>query len=131
MAPRRNKQLKVYVAAPWKHKSTAKAAVERLKSEGFTVTSRWVDFPGASWDLDVLRLEAQNDWADLKDSHVLVLLNIELSEGKAVEQGIALQLGLPIIGVGEPSKNVFHYLPHYTWVETIGKAVEELEGMVY
>jgi hypothetical protein len=82
------------------------------------------------------RREAQADWADVLDSDVLLLLNLEKSEGKAVEQGIALQAGIPIIAVGDTYSNVFQHLEnledphrkggHYTWVPTLSKAMEEM-----
>src|ERR1700681_2522273 len=53
-------------------------------------------------------------------------LNLESSEGKAVEQGIALGAGIPIVGVGVPGSNVFQHLPEYTWVADLDALVEYL-----
>ena len=88
----------------------------RLTEAGFEVTSRWLRDHGDSTDPLVLRREAQADWDDVKSADVLVVLNIRKSEGKATEQGLALAHGKKIIGVGLPGNNIFHHLPHYTWV---------------
>ena len=90
----------------------------RLVNAGFIVTSRWLRDHGDSTDDPlVLRREAQHDWDDVKTADVLVVLNIQKSEGKATEQGLALAHGKKVIGVGKPGNNIFHHLPHYTWVD--------------
>jgi hypothetical protein len=76
----------------------------------------------------VLRREAQHDWDDVKAADVLVVLNYEKSEGKATEQGLALAMGKKIIGVGKPGNNIFHYLPHYTWVDDLVGVVNLLNS---
>jgi hypothetical protein len=119
--------MRIYIAAPWKHRDKAKDAQQAFQAAGFAVISRWIDFHGESTDPAVLAREAKNDWEDLLSCDVLIVLNIELSEGKATEQGVALQAGIPIVGVGEPSvRNIFGYLPHYTWVPTVQAAIEFL-----
>ena len=117
--------VRVYIAAPWVRRAQAREVRDYLVTGGYDVTSRWLDFTGDEHDERLLRREAQMDWNDVLRSDALLLLNIEKSEGKAVEQGIALQKGIPIIAIGKPS-NVFHRLPHYTWVDTLGKAIQAL-----
>lgn len=109
----------VYVAAPWIHREAAKKFRDDLVARGVEVTSRWLDHHGDSTDPMILRREAQNDWEDVKRAEALVILNITKSEGKATEQGLALQMGKKIIGVGKPRNNIFHHLPQYTWVDDI------------
>jgi nucleoside 2-deoxyribosyltransferase len=120
------KGVKVYVAAPYVHKVYAKGVADTLRENGFEVTAHWVDRENDSNDTAVLRAEALQDWTDVRAADALLLLNLGKSEGKATEQGFALELSKPIIAVGKPSQ-VFHHLPQYTWVETVGKAMEALE----
>ena len=122
------RRLQVYLAAPWAHKHEAQRVVWWLKRHEISITSRWLDFVGDSTDPVVLRREATRDWEDLSRSDVLVLLNMALSEGKAVEQGLALAWGKPIIGMPGPAHNIFHHLPApaYTWVPTIDEVLKIL-----
>jgi len=119
--------MKVYIAAPWKRKLDAKLASHLLTAAGHVVTSRWIDYHGDTTDPEELAIEAVNDMEDLDAADVLLLLNLEKSEGKAVETGIALVEGLWILGVGQPS-NVFHYLPEIQWVESMTEAISALAG---
>lgn len=120
--------MKVYLAAPWLDREYARTVRDQIQAAGIAVTSHWLDFEGGnSKDPVVFRREAQMDWADVLRADALVLLNIQKSEGKATEQGLALQAGKPIVAIGKPMNNVFHYLPNYVWVDTVGKAIEALE----
>jgi hypothetical protein len=56
-----------------------------------------------------------------------VLLNLEKSEGKAVETGVALGVGARRILVG-PRSNIFHYLPGWTRVNTVEEAILALKS---
>lgn len=114
--------MRIYVAAPWKHRDIARIAAHTLHEAGHTVIARWLGFQGDSTDPQVLCAEALHDWIDLHQSDCMVLLNLEKSEGKAVEQGLALAWDIPIVAVGLPS-NVFHYLPQYRWVPTLTDAL--------
>lgn len=115
----------VYVAAPWAHRIEACAAADQLTAAGHVVTSRWLRGHADTTDPARLRQEAENDWDDVNACQILVLLNMEKSEGKAVEQGIALANNKRIIAVGEPS-NVFHHLFQYEWVPTLQDAIKSL-----
>lgn len=118
--------LPVYVAAPWKHREAALAIAERVGAvDGITITSRWLVEHGNATDPAELAAEAVHDLEDLYKSHAVLLLNIEQSEGKAVEQGVALALQMYIVAIGKPS-NVFHHLPDYIWVDTVEEAIIEL-----
>jgi nucleoside 2-deoxyribosyltransferase len=108
--------VKVYVAAPWVRKQEAIAAGEQLKAAGFEVTSRWFyhegdpnDSTGVGEDREQIRMQAREDINDVLNSDALVVLNLEMSEGKAVETGIALAYNLPVISVGGRS-NIFQAL---------------------
>ena len=117
----------VYVAAPWVRREEAIRAANEIDDAGFNITSRWLLFHGESSDPAVLAVEAQHDLHDVRYSHALVLLNLEQSEGKAVETGIALALRRLGIVVGEPS-NIFHHLPGVKCVATVVDAIKLLKG---
>lgn len=125
--------MKVYIAAPWIHKEAARAASKLIEDLGWLVTEKWwdhVDVNGcADKDAEELLDQARRDIKGVERADVLLLLNLSKSEGKAVEQGIAIASGVPIVGVGtrgEHSLNVFHFLPDYTWFTTVEEAVNAL-----
>ena len=110
-----NPKIKVYIAAPWSNKSEAKTAKLTCEDLGLEVTSRWIELPDGvpvreQKDLKLVESEAINDVQDVYRCDILVYLNIQKSEGKAAEFGMALAWGKPIIVVGERTM-VFHYLP--------------------
>lgn len=113
------KETKVYVAAPWVHKTQAKEAAAFLESWGYVITSRWLHFHE---DTDVpteLTREALNDVEDVIACDVLVLLNLCKSDGKATELGMAYAWKKPIIVVGNRHGNVFYNLPDITVVPSL------------
>jgi hypothetical protein len=121
--------VKVYVAGPWKHRKDAAEAAGHLAAAGHEIVSRW---HGLAWaedtdDVEILCQEARNDWDDISQACVMVVLNIEKSEGKAVEQGIAMMRGIPIILVGSERFNVFQYLPMFTLVQSLATALKLME----
>lgn len=113
--------IKIYVAAPWKDKPLAMETAKTLESQGFFVTSRWINFhedkpadaSGLAYDKDVLIREAAQDVEDVFNCDVLILLNTqkrgEETSGKAVETGMAMAWMKPVIVVGEAS-NIFHHI---------------------
>ena len=122
--------MKVYIAAPWVRREEAKAVGERLVAAGHEVTSRWFthvgdpnDSTGVAMDPQEVRRQAIEDIADVYRADALVVLNLEKSEGKAVETGLALSQGLPIISVGKRS-NIFQSLAYE--VESVDEALEML-----
>lgn len=122
--------LSVYVAAPWAHKNYAAAVAKTLQTNGHAVVSTWHDEPeGADDNLSQSDLahRAFLDLEELSDANAMFLLNLEKSEGKAVEQGFAIRSGIPIIGIGCGENNIFQNLPMYTFVETIEEGIHELE----
>lgn len=126
--------MRVYVACPWKHKHAAVATAQLLRAEGHEVTSRWHDIASNSVDssghdapFEVCKQEAYNDITDVMLADIVLVLNIERSEGKAVEQGIAIARGIPILLVGTRS-NVFHYVDSVTVVSTYAEALTRLKS---
>lgn len=120
--------MKIYVAGPWKHRDSAALAAKRVRRAGHDVTSRWHD--GVSEDDETLmtaRQEALTDVFDVNRSEGMIVLNIERSEGKAVEQGLAMAKGITIVVVGERT-NIFQSLDeHFTLVNSLDEALRVLE----
>ncbi len=112
--------MKVYVAAPWVRRPEAILFGQRLTALGHELTCRWFDHPalgsqpgdssGSSSpdQLGIMR-QALEDIEDVKRADVLIVLNLQKSEGKAVETGIALANRIPVISVGTRS-NIFQSL---------------------
>ena len=123
----------IYLAAPWKYRAEAKQVAQQYRDKGHTIVSRWHDDWGTKSDAGITesekRDEAEKDVADVMVCQCLVVLNWEKSEGKAVEQGIAIARHTPIIVVGAAS-NVFHSLATVkcvnSFAESLG-ALAELE----
>lgn len=112
--------MKVYIAGPWADRELVKVISQGFDDRGVEITHRWWDFEGDYSEVEKMAEYARLDLEGVRAADVLVLINTRKSEGKAVEQGLALAWGKPIIGVGEKgaeSKNVFHHLPAYTWVD--------------
>lgn len=119
--------MKIYVAAPWVRKVDAIQAGELLKAAGHEITSRWFthegdpnDPTGSTVDIGTIRAQAEDDFRDVCRADTLIVLNLEKSEGKAVETGIAIANGIPVISVGKRS-NIF---------QTLGKEVATLEDAI-
>ncbi len=123
--------MRVYIAAPWVRKQEAIAAGELFKAAGHVITSRWFSHEGdptdstgfAGPDAEIKR-QATEDMLDVLLSEAVVVLNLEKSEGKAVETGIALVASIPLISVG-PRSNIFQSI--CTEVATVEDALKALE----
>ena len=117
----------IYIACPYARKADALAARKQFQAAGLVVNSRWLDFAlppgGTTPSHETLRTEAEHDVEDILACDVLVVLNLEKSEGKAWEQGLAYGLHIPIVAVGEPAHCVFHHLYYYEWVSTVEAAI--------
>lgn len=122
--------MRIYVAGPWAHRHTAKDAAQTLREAGHEIVSRWHDIWADADTTDPLMLEQEAvlDLQDVDASNVVVVLNIEKSEGKALEQGFALALGIPVVVVGARS-NVFHYLPQVRIQPDLASALECLSWL--
>ncbi len=120
---------RIYIAAPWSWRDAAQDVQTSAIEQGWECTARWMFVHGDSTDPEVLRREALNDIEDIQKARALVLLNIERSEGKSVELGYALALGLPVIVVGTypGCTNIFLHHPFVTRVETFDQALDTLE----
>jgi nucleoside 2-deoxyribosyltransferase len=122
--------MRIYIAAPWVRREEAIEIAKRFEAEGYEITSRWFkhdgdpnDSTGINCDQDEIRKQATEDWEDVATSDWVVVLNLQKSEGKAVETGLAIASGVPFISVGQRS-NIFQSLG--VEVETVEEALEYL-----
>lgn len=127
--------MKIYLAAPWIDRNFMKEFAQMFEQAGFTITHKWwltEPMGEGTGKEEILKSYAIKDRQGVLDCDILVVLNTSKSEGKAVEQGIAMEHNKPIIAIGKlgdgTSVNVFHYLDCYTWVPTVDKAIEELNA---
>lgn len=129
-------RLKVYIAAPWINKADALVAKLQFETAGIEITSRWITREtsqeisdrynaGECNEADERHLidEAINDVEDVVASDVFVILNLNKSEGKATEFGMAYSLGIPTILVGTRTRNIFYYLPNVFRADTVEQAI--------
>ena len=126
--------MKVYVAAPWVRKQDAIAAAGRLRGAGITVTSQWFDHGGDPNDSTgesvpdaEIRDQAIQDYNDVARADYVMVLNLEKSEGKAVETGFAIAMNKPFICVG-PRSNIFQVLGAGMF-QSVEDAVAYLKGV--
>ena len=125
---------KVYIAGPWVRREEIIKVGQRFKEAGFEVTSRWFthegdpnDSTGANVDPKAIQKQALEDIEDVCRADVFVVVNLQKSEGKAVETGIAIMQGIPVISVGTRS-NIFQALG--IEVNTIEEAIQEALNVV-
>lgn len=122
--------MKIYIAAPWIDREAMPAIATRFENDGHTITHKWWEAENTPESPEAVKIHsghAFDDWNGVVSADTLVLLNTSKSEGKAVEQGLAIASDIPIVAVGQRgalSKNVFHYLPCYTWVDDIEGALD-------
>lgn len=125
----------IYLAAPWVRREDAREALIKFEEAGLEVTARWInvhpDTPleGINDRAELVR-QASEDLADIMRSDVFVILNLELSEGKATELGVAYALGVPVLLVGERSRNIFYHLPGVHRVDSVEEAIEAITSAV-
>lgn len=107
--------MKVYIAGKYTAKERLKIEAEKLRDQGFSVTSTWLEEEDdPSIQLKDVTFERQQDIAtrdlmQIRDSDVLILDTLDDNPrgGREVEFGSALALRKVVIRVG-PAVNVFH-----------------------
>lgn len=120
--------MRIYLAAPWDIKERAKAFADRIEATGHEITHKWWDYEGddeAQETPEFMAECAKSDRNGVFSSHMVVVINERKSEGKAVEQGLALGANIPIMVIGDKEKklNIFQYLGDYTWVKDEAEAL--------
>lgn len=135
--------LRIYLAGPWVTREQMPLIAEALEALGATITCKWWHtedkYPGAIGpdngpeSLAYYRHHAQLDMQGVLDANLVVVINSAKSEGKAVEQGIALAHHKPIIIVGTLGEftNVFHYLGSYRWVPDVPALLEAVKTITW
>ena len=116
---------RIYIAGPWDIREMMPAIARRFEDQGFEITKRWWEHD--TDDPNELRECAVADMRGVRTADVFVVINSqkrgEETSGKAVETGLALAYGIPIILVGERS-NIFHHLDEVAIVNTVETAAE-------
>lgn len=123
--------LKVYIAAPWVNKADALDAQRKFEAAGLEVTAHWITRDSSELtepiyspeNEDYLISEAIEDVEDIVKSDIFVILNLDMSEGKATEFGFAYGMGIPTILVGARDRNIFYYLPNVFRADTVDDAI--------
>jgi nucleoside 2-deoxyribosyltransferase len=126
--------LRVYIAAPWTHKAEVAAAAALFEAAGHVITKKWWlhrEVPGylkagiSKAQVKELRQQVGEDMEGVARADAFVLLNLGPSEGKAVETGLAIELGVPLFLVG-PKTNLFHYHPDWTEYASVAEVLDDL-----
>jgi nucleoside 2-deoxyribosyltransferase len=126
---------RVYLAGPWVDRIIAKSIAGTLEKAGYTITHPWWNYEGEDQDKETpesLAKFAQMDVDAVRTADAVVVYNSAKSEGKAVEQGLAIAWNKPIIVItpwDRPSSNIFHNLSNYTHVTNLHAALEKLSGL--
>jgi hypothetical protein len=119
---------RIYIAAPWHHRTTARVVRDAFAAAGYGCTSRWLDFVGDSSDPAGLAQEAAHDYDDVFEADTLILLNLPGGHGgKDVETGLALAWNIPVILIGRAT-NVFHHHHLVRVVPDVTAALAALEA---
>lgn len=122
--------MKVYVAAPWTHRTFAAAFAERLAAYGHTITRDWWTHEGGEDEFDILREQAIEDMNAVRKADAVVVLQLAKSEGKAAETGAAIALGIPVIAlIYDKPGNIFHRHPGVQMVYTAGAVTDALDAL--
>lgn len=120
--------MRVYLAGPFSCRAMMPDIAAEFEAAGFEVSERWWmhdNIPLGEGDNPDLETQAIRDFEAVVNADALIVYNFELSEGKAVEMGIALAMCTPVVSVGRRS-NIFHYLAGVTRVGSTDEAIEVL-----
>lgn len=127
---------RVYIAAPYTCRDTARAMRVRMHTHYFPLRSvaRWLDrptLPPCEWTTEVLEMEAKECVEDINAADAMVVIHPAMSTGGGllVEVGIAIQRGIPIcVLVDDPKdpKPVFFSLPQVRVLSSPSLALDYL-----
>lgn len=126
--------MKVYLAGPFIDLKIMPTLAAQIEDAGHTITQRWWEYEGESEhpeSTEFLENCAQLDRDGVANCDIVIVWNTAKSEGKAVEQGLAIAWQKPIIMVtpgAKPSSNIFHYLRgNYYHCKTMEEAVKAIK----
>ena len=120
----------------WEQYASIKAqefAEKQLEPLGHTITHKWWVDEGKGYDGDLEHYKhcAVSDFVAVHTADRVVILNTQErgkeTSGKAVEMGLALDWGIPVIVVASWT-NVFHYFPGVRLVSSEEEALEAIKG---
>lgn len=119
-------RINYYLAAPFVRKDEARTARLLIAQElGWVCTSRWIDnhvSPLEELDENVAREESETDLQDVAEADIMILLNLEKSEGKMFEAGYAFALDIPVAIIGTPT-SIFHHLDGFGLFDSVEQFV--------
>ena len=116
----------IYLAGPWSRKPEVRKARAQFEAAGIDVKSDWIDHhPDGECDPAELQRQAYKDLAQIDNADAFVVLNLEVSEGKASEMMFAYCNKIQVISVG-PTPNIFHNLKDVVHVNTVQEAIDAL-----
>lgn len=128
--------LKLYLAAPWVRKASARVAKGYCTRRGIKVVSTWTEQPDEDQNRSDVKDPADfqrfalSDWRELCMADAVVLLFPQLSsQGKSTELGGALMAGKQVVIVGDDgtrSRNIFYHMPQIRFADTLPEAVDWL-----
>lgn len=118
--------MKIYLCAPWKHREEAAQYARRLENDGHQITRDWWNKEAGDHETDKLGQLAEEDLKAVHEADYVLVLNLEKSEGKAVETGYALALKKRIGIVGKPF-NIFYHLNDVEHYDTFKEALQNLD----
>ena len=124
--------MRLFIAAPWCRRYDASQFAQEAEKRGYTITYKWWLAEALPTEIVKLQVFAGQDYLGIGRAEVFVLLNLETSEGKAVEQGIALahyrRYGTPLLlGIGDHPSNIYQNLQDFHWVQTAEEAFAWLD----
>jgi len=121
----------VYLAAPWAQRVEAEKVSKQIEKLGYKINHKWWEKEAGDDEHLKLQEHAGNDLLAVLSCDVFVMLNLEKSEGKSVESGLALsrrQIGFKprMIGVGKRGSNIFQWLSFWEWAPDTGAMLKLL-----
>ena len=129
--------MKIYLASMFADKPRMKEVAAMLEKQGHTVVSRWIYRPRETYSVDSNenRYWAKVDAQDVADCDLFVAFSDPPIWGKGqgarhTELGLALAVGMKIVGVGEPEQ-LFHFCPEIVWVADVEDLLQYTEDCQY
>lgn len=108
--------MKIYLAAPWADRHEAEKFAETFLNE-YEITRTWWLHECGDRDFAMLREQAEADLSAVCEADAVVVLQTRKSEGKAVETGYAIAMGIPVFVLliddtnTNEYGNIFHHHP--------------------
>lgn len=126
--------MRIYVASKFEEGPFVKKVMESLESIGHTITHDWTGESDVGKEGDerkqFLMKCATQDLEGVLSCDLLLLLNHPHGKGMFTELGMALATRKPVIIV-KPNlaTNIFFNLPECRSVDTVGEAIDLIQGM--